>query len=146
MGRLQLHPSAPVMSHADFRSLRRFAALDGVRAIAVLLVVVTHSRGPRPLHYLAGWNGVTIFFVLSGFLITTLALREEEQSGRMSLRSFYVRRAFRILPLYMLVLLLYLPIVFLLRIGDATKFRHAIPFYASPLPEIPFFTGGGHVP
>jgi len=134
------------MSHADFRSLRRFAALDGVRAIAVLLVVITHSRGPRPLHYLGGWNGVTIFFVLSGFLITTLALREEERSGRLSLGSFYVRRAFRILPLYLLVLSLYIPIVLVLKMGDAGKFSRALPFYASPLPEIPFLTGGGHVP
>jgi len=134
------------MSHADFRSLRRFAALDGVRAVAVLLVVITHSRGPRPLHDLGGWNGVTIFFVLSGFLITTLALREEERSGRLSLGSFYVRRAFRILPLYLLVLSLYIPIVLVLKMGDASKFTRALPFYASPLPEIPFFTGGGHVP
>src|SRR5262245_11077416 len=146
MARVQLHRSAPVMSHADFRSLRRFSALDGVRAIAVLLVVITHSRGPRPLHYLAGWNGVTIFFVLSGFLITTLALREEERSGRLSLGSFYVRRAFRILPLYLLVLSLYIPIVLVLKMGDASKFTRALPFYASPLPEIPFFAGGGHVP
>jgi peptidoglycan/LPS O-acetylase OafA/YrhL len=136
----------PTVPHSEFRSLRRFPALDGVRAIAVLLVVFAHSRGPRPLHYLAGWNGVTIFFVLSGFLITTLALREEERSGRMSLLGFSVRRVFRILPLYLLVLLLYVPIVLVLHIGDAAKFTHALPFFASPLPEIPFFTGGGHVP
>ena len=146
VARPQLHRSPSILSHADFRALRRFAALDGVRAVAVLLVVVTHTRGPRPLHYLGGWNGVTIFFVLSGFLITTLALREEERSGRMSLRAFYVRRAFRILPLYLLVLFLYVPIVFVLKLGDAAKFAHALPFYGSPFPEIPFFTGGGHVP
>jgi peptidoglycan/LPS O-acetylase OafA/YrhL len=117
-----------------------------VWAIAVLLVVVTHARGPRQLHHLAGWNGVTIFFVLSGFLITTLALREEDRSGRVSLLGFTVRRAFRILPLYLLVVVLYVPIVLLAGIGDAGKFTHALPFYATPFPEIPFFTGGGHVP
>jgi peptidoglycan/LPS O-acetylase OafA/YrhL len=122
----------PLLSHSDFRSLRRFPALDGVRAIAVLLVVAAHSRGPGSLHYLAGWNGVTIFFVLSGFLITTLALREEERAGRVFLRGFYVRRVFRILPLYLLVLLLYVPIVRVLGIGDSDKFTQALPYYASP--------------
>jgi peptidoglycan/LPS O-acetylase OafA/YrhL len=136
----------PLLSHSDFRSLRRFPALDGVRAIAVLLVVAAHSRGPGSLHYLAGWNGVTIFFVLSGFLITTLALREEERAGRVFLRGFYVRRVFRILPLYLLVLLLYVPIVRVLGIGDSDKFTQALPYYASPLPEIPYFVGGEHIP
>jgi peptidoglycan/LPS O-acetylase OafA/YrhL len=55
----------------------------------------------RTLKGRAGFLGVQAFFVLSGFLITTLALREVERTGRLSLRSFYLRRALRILPAYL---------------------------------------------
>ncbi|HYH69066.1 MAG TPA: acyltransferase [Urbifossiella sp.] len=86
----------------------RIPALDGLRAVAVLLVCLAHSHRTTnfpslgPLHQLGsvGSAGVDIFFVLSGFLITTLLLREHEQTGRTSLGGFYLRRAFRIVPAY----------------------------------------------
>lgn len=84
-------------------AMRRFPALDGLRAIAALMVVFYHYAGEK-WDWLEGWIGVDIFFVLSGFLITTLALREEDKTGRVSLRKFYVRRIFRILPVYFVVL------------------------------------------
>jgi peptidoglycan/LPS O-acetylase OafA/YrhL len=90
------------MTHADYLALRRFPALDGLRAIAAVLVVFFHYGGPD---WLQGWAGVQMFFVLSGFLITTLMLREERSTGRISLSEFYLRRAFRILPVYFVVLL-----------------------------------------
>lgn len=90
------------LSHEDFLALKRFPALDGVRAVAALLVVFFHSGGPD---FLQGWLGVQVFFVLSGFLITTLLLREQGRSGRIDLAAFYRRRAFRILPVYFVVLL-----------------------------------------
>ena len=89
------------MTHEQFLALKRFPALDGVRAIAALMVVFFHYGGPGVLQ---GWLGVQIFFVLSGFLITTLLLREQARTGRISLREFYRRRAFRILPVYFVVL------------------------------------------
>jgi peptidoglycan/LPS O-acetylase OafA/YrhL len=89
------------MTHEDFLALKRFPALDGVRAIAALMVVFFHYGGPE---WLQGWLGVQIFFVLSGFLITTLLLREHARTGRISLANFYRRRAFRILPVYFVVL------------------------------------------
>ncbi|GAA3647440.1 acyltransferase [Lentzea roselyniae] len=89
------------MTHDDFLGLKRFPALDGVRAVAALLVVFFHYGGPG---FLQGWLGVQIFFVLSGFLITTLLLREHARNGRISLARFYRRRAFRILPMYFVVL------------------------------------------
>ncbi|MET7280400.1 acyltransferase [Kribbella sp. NPDC005582] len=89
------------LSHAEFLALKRFPALDGLRAIAALMVVVFHNEGPD---WLQGWIGVQIFFVISGFLITTLMLREEDRSGRVSFRKFYARRIFRILPVYLLLL------------------------------------------
>ncbi|HEY4022711.1 MAG TPA: glycosyltransferase 87 family protein [Pseudonocardiaceae bacterium] len=91
----------PPLNHDEFRAMNRFPALDGLRAIAALLVVLFHNEGPDILQ---GWIGVQVFFVLSGFLITTLLLREESRSGRVNLGNFYLRRAFRILPVYFLVL------------------------------------------
>jgi peptidoglycan/LPS O-acetylase OafA/YrhL len=90
------------LTHADYLALRRFPALDGLRAIAAVLVVFFHYGGPD---WLQGWAGVQLFFVLSGFLITTLMLREERGSGRISLKEFYLRRSFRILPVYFVILL-----------------------------------------
>ncbi len=87
--------------------------LDGLRAVAILLVILWHCATWFPRHALgpltsladAGWAGVDLFFALSGFLITRLILGEERQSGgRFSLPHFYARRALRILPPYYLVL------------------------------------------
>ncbi|WNV87715.1 acyltransferase [Umezawaea sp. Da 62-37] len=88
-------------THADYLAQRRFPGLDGLRAIAASLVVLFHFEGPDILQ---GWIGVHLFFVLSGFLITTLLLREHDRAGRVALVDFYLRRAFRILPVYFLVL------------------------------------------
>ncbi|MBF9070922.1 acyltransferase family protein [Streptacidiphilus fuscans] len=92
------------LTHAEFLALRRFDALDGLRAVAAVIVVFFHTGGPQS-SFLSGWIGVHIFFVVSGFLITTLMLREHDRNGRISLRDFYLRRVFRIMPLYYLVLL-----------------------------------------
>ncbi len=80
-------------------------ALDGWRAIAILAVMFVHDPeihrlGPlstRPLHVF-GWAGVDLFFAISGILICSRLLEEERSRGAISLRGFYVRRAFRILP------------------------------------------------
>lgn len=99
-----------------YRQLNYIPTLDGWRAIAVCLVMATHSV---PMirnggYYLiasffnhAGY-GVDIFFGLSGFLISTLLLDERERSGTISLRGFYTRRVFRIVP----PLLVYLLVVY----------------------------------
>lgn len=76
-------------------------SLDGLRAVAVLIVFFSHIGLNRVA---AGGFGVTIFFFLSGFLITTLLRLEAEQTGRVSMRNFYLRRALRILPLMYIVL------------------------------------------
>jgi len=93
------------LTHAEFLDMRRFDALDGLRAIAAVIVVFFHFGGSSS-SFLSGWIGVHIFFVVSGFLITTLMLRERDRKGRISLRDFYVRRIFRIMPLYYLALAL----------------------------------------
>lgn len=71
-------------------------ALDGLRGIAVILVLIAHSH--VPLLETAGPVGVTIFFTLSGFLISSLLLAEHERIGAIRLGRFYRRRALRLFP------------------------------------------------
>jgi peptidoglycan/LPS O-acetylase OafA/YrhL len=71
-------------------------SLDGLRAIAALLVVFYHYG----IEWCPGGLGVLAFFVLSGFLITWLLLKEEERFGTISLRRFYIRRSLRIFPAF----------------------------------------------
>lgn len=70
-------------------------SLDGFRALAVLIVFFSHTGAPQ---LVPGGFGVTIFFFLSGYLITTLLRLEEERTGTVSLGQFYLRRVLRILP------------------------------------------------
>lgn len=85
-----------------------FPALDGLRAISAVMVIYFHTHGNLGwMAYIPGRLGVDIFFALSGFLITTLLLREQYTTGRVDLRAFYLRRAFRILPIYLFVLAVY---------------------------------------
>lgn len=79
----------------------RFTGLDGLRAVAVALVVVYHLFPDWILK--GGFVGVDVFFVLSGFLITSLLLAEHEETGRIALRDFWRRRARRLLPALALV-------------------------------------------
>lgn len=85
-------------------------ALDGLRAVAVTVVMSYHYTTSR---WIPGDLGVSLFFVLSGFLITLLLLREESATGTVSLRAFYIRRTLRIFPAY------YVYIVFSLAIDTA---------------------------
>ena len=104
--------------------LQRSRSIDGMRGFSVLLVIVGHLvayrfpiNNSRPLHEIGfsielipplvlrilspvGEIGVQIFFVISGYLITTLLIREESLENRISIRAFYIRRAFRILPAF----------------------------------------------
>lgn len=97
-----------------------FPNFDGLRTIACLMVFFWHALQLGHLStgfsapffqnllvtFLNGKNGVSIFFVLSGFLITWLLLKEVEITGKLNLRNFYIRRILRIFPLYFLVILL----------------------------------------
>ncbi len=91
------------MTHEHYLATRHFPALDGLRAVSVLMVLAFHAHDPlwEPLR---GYLGVTVFFVISGMLITTLLLREEDRDGRIAMRAFLRRRWWRIVPLYVVAL------------------------------------------
>ncbi|HVT91958.1 MAG TPA: acyltransferase [Bryobacteraceae bacterium] len=94
--------SPPVVSRAPGEAAGRIPSLDGLRAVSIFLVVLSHAvRKPGQVsgytHHL-GALGVSVFFVISGYLITALLIRERETTGRISLPHFYIRRAFRIWP------------------------------------------------
>ncbi|MGW2083414.1 acyltransferase family protein, partial [Streptomyces sp. NPDC001939] len=76
--------------------------IQGLRALAVTLVVLGHAGVTR---FSGGYVGVDVFFVISGFLITSSLLRELSASDRISIRAFYARRALRLLPASALVVL-----------------------------------------
>jgi len=97
-----------------------FPNLDGLRAVAALLVLIAHLFGNADQHIhhnpwldlvfhrwlTSGGVGVSFFFVLSGFLITYLLLEEMERTGGLDVRAFYIRRVLRIWPLYYLTVLI----------------------------------------
>jgi peptidoglycan/LPS O-acetylase OafA/YrhL len=92
----------------------RIPSLDGLRAVAILLVIYSHVmdtdgfpsfvRLPGSLSRHLGVFGVQVFFAISGFLITTLILRETERNGRLDLKQFYIDRALKIFPPFLAVL------------------------------------------
>ena len=95
-----------------------FPELDGLRFVAFLMVFLFHGGLPESMVRQAigfsaaralrenGGYGVQLFFILSGYLIATLLLREEARYGRVALRAFWIRRILRIWPLYYLLILI----------------------------------------
>jgi peptidoglycan/LPS O-acetylase OafA/YrhL len=93
-----------------FRNTATFGALNGVRALCCVGVLKGHTGwvfgSPRCLDY--DYLGVDLFFIISGFLIVTLLIREQERKETISLSKFYARRTLRIFPIYYLLILLVL--------------------------------------
>jgi peptidoglycan/LPS O-acetylase OafA/YrhL len=107
---------------------KKLPSLDGLRAVSIMFVIFSHIiyQTQFDLDTNFGAIGVEIFFVISGFLITTLLLKEQVLNGKIGLKKFYIRRALRILP----VVFLFLSVLFLLNIIFDLKIR-AISFVAS---------------
>ena len=127
-------------------------SLYGIRAISILLVVVSHcflrtrgeGRAEKILLALAGNGtvGVSIFFVVSGFLITLLLLKERSHAGSVDLRDFYLRRVFRILPAF----LIYIAVIAVLTLAGSLsvpwqQFWRALTFTMDYVPEKNWFLG-----
>jgi peptidoglycan/LPS O-acetylase OafA/YrhL len=127
--------------HARYLATRVFGSLDGLRALAILAVVWHHANGWHRVLLQApsakasglpiserGFLGVDLFFVISGFLIVTLLLRERRRTGGISLRGFYWRRFLRIFPPYYLMLAVFAAVAWL-KPGDTSDvIRRELPF------------------
>lgn len=126
-------------AYSKFREVRYFGSLDGLRAISILGVVWFHTWYITPYYPVLrtipvlriGEFGVHVFFGISGFLITTLLLREQERYGAISLRDFYIRRALRIWPVYYATLAFYVALVLFTENGTdrGRLFFHYLPGY-----------------
>ncbi|WP_312296656.1 acyltransferase [Chryseobacterium sp.] len=90
----------------------RWYGLDHLRAAAIILVLMYHYRAFKHPQWIDevgrfGWTGVDLFFVLSGFLISGQLFKEIERKGKFSVKIFYIKRFFRIIPAYFFTLFLY---------------------------------------
>jgi len=115
-----------------YRQAARFGSLNGVRFLSIAAVIWHHSPGID--FQITAWRilkrgflGVDFFFVLSGFLITTLLLREEVRTGRFSLLDFYWRRTLRIIPVYFFVVTSVS--VYYVLIKGETRYLELVPYY-----------------
>ena len=139
------------IDNAGENSPHRIPSLDGCRAISILLVVLAHlCKTPAfqafdpyaRLMFHFGPFGVEVFFVISGFIITTLLLHEERSNGSISIKNFYIRRAFRIWP----AAYAYLLVVAVLAWGEVISiaphyFFYAGTFLMNHVQETNWFTG-----
>ena len=98
----QVSPITPPF--VQITSMQYLPQLDGLRGVAIVAVMLFHAGIST---FGGGFIGVDIFFVLSGFLITTLLVREYQTHGSVSLRNFYMRRALRLLPALLILLLVF---------------------------------------
>lgn len=110
---------------------KHFPGLDGLRGISIIIVVLGHVCIGTPYDgFFDGNAAVEIFFVISGFLITTLLLKERVRNGKVNLKQFYIRRFLRIIPVAYLYLIVVLIIELFLRIKiSAASFASAFFFF-----------------
>ena len=106
----------PTLAAPLVRRSMYIPSLDGIRAVSFILVFAAHCGFEK---IIPGGLGVTVFFFLSGYLITTLLRTEADLSGRISIRDFYIRRVLRIFPPF------YLTILF----GCMLHWTHVLPGY-----------------
>ena len=95
------------MSHTTEKSAAHIDGIDGLRAIAVLMFIAYHLKLPVAK---GGLLGVTVFFVISGYLITRILMTEIENTGTIDLKNFWIHRLRRLLPAVFAMLALLLPV------------------------------------
>ncbi len=117
-------------AHARFLETRSFGSLDGLRGLSIIAVLWHHTHeGFRGWAISQrGFLGVDLFFVISGFLIVTLLLRERRRTGAISLRSFYARRFLRIFPAYYAMLALVAIVAFAFPGNSSAEIRRDLPY------------------
>jgi len=129
---------AEVTEVPEILSTNHFYSLDGFRAAAILYVIIAHLKYRYHIHWLdyvfmGGKLGVLLFFVISGFLITSLLLKEKIRTGTISLKDFYIRRLLRIVPVAYLYLFILLVLNYFFHLSIPLKaFLGAFLFIMSP--------------
>ena len=108
---------------------------DGLRGIGFLLVITAHIPSVPLFGYLQGWTAVWVFFVISGYLVTMLLMREENSQARVAFGPFLVKRFFRIVPSYWMAILIYWLACFALLPDDYESFMERLPYFLSFMPE-----------
>ncbi|MBL0272153.1 MAG: acyltransferase [Chitinophagaceae bacterium] len=108
-----------------------YPSLDGLRGVAILLVVFLHNFGFMN-YFFFGWLGVDLFFVLSGFLITDILLKTLDKPN--FLRNFYMRRILRIFPLFYLTLIIFLLIIPNIKVSPGYTVLYGKPILVLDLP------------
>lgn len=136
------------------RSMARIQGLDGLRAISVITVIMSHAElwqrfgiSSESLTSIFSANlGVRMFFALSGFLITFLLIKEQDQTGRINVRDFWIRRVLRIFPLYFLAITIVLLMGYIgwARIPDCT-FAYAYTYTLNFAPNECNFSSVSHL-
>ncbi|MDQ2752026.1 MAG: acyltransferase, partial [Bacteroidota bacterium] len=128
-------------------------SLNGLRAVSILMVIFFHFRSDNYFVFHSEWAnqlgsvfingelGVNIFFIISGYLITTLLIKEKNKTGSISLKDFYLRRTLRIFPAYYALLLVYFVLqcfhYFKLTTTDwLSVILYSKQFFSSPVHEI----------
>lgn len=132
---------------------RRIPSLDGIRAVSILMVLYGHLTGTRgfPNGTDSTWGnalgdvahlGVLVFFVISGFLITSLLVSEREKTGTISLGKFYLRRVLRIFPAFYALILVLAVATWLGWISlDGRDFAYALTYTVNYYPDHPWQVG-----
>ena len=128
---------APELPYQDYLATSQRPAFDGTRAVGFLLVITAHVPSVPLFGSLQGWSAVWIFFVMSGYLIAMLMMREEKASGRVAFGPFLIKRICRILPAYLMAILIYWLACFTLEpaTGDYESFMERLPYFLALLPE-----------
>lgn len=132
------------------RSENRIGSLDGLRAVSIVLVMISHLVGIKAFFISErigrildlGELGVRVFFVISGFLITSILLKELDKTGSIDLKRFYFRRTLRIFPPYYLFLFVLIAAqaigLIILNPGDVS---HALTYTSNYNPSRPWIIG-----
>jgi peptidoglycan/LPS O-acetylase OafA/YrhL len=141
---IKKHLSADITAVPEILQGSYYRSIDGLRGLSILMVLLGHfgfNYTFRATHiFVDSTTGVHIFFVISGFLITTLLLKEKLKTGSISLKHFYIRRALRILPIayLFLIVLIMLNIYLKLHIAAFDFIASFLFFKNLPIKNEPF--------
>jgi len=125
------------LGFAEYRSSTFRPGFDGLRGIGFLMVITAHIPAVTLFSYLQGWTAVWVFFVISGYLLTMLLIREERKTGTIAFGPFLIRRFFRIVPSYAAAILLYWIALYSIAsfADEYALFMERLPYYLTLNPE-----------